>query len=294
MLSSINQTKYCNSIVNELQDYMLFKRAIDEAFKCVASPNELVRIGAPYKQNKQNKQNEQTEQKEKVGHVVEALTSKLEATARIYRPHQPDSLFWCLYILLHGGEAYETVNIENRPFMVENREKIKMVDLVRANKQTIKHSKLGSITNIESDLSIAGKSISTTTFATICILHGIEVLFIDKTNNTFCEVAASSVKSVNDSISPTINIVYKSDSSLRFECELNVPKDVAQSKHSDFFQLHSINKPIKPISSFTTSELIETCKLPSLRLPVKDNLGKPLSKRDMYNELTSKLGLNED
>jgi hypothetical protein len=292
---SNKQSKYCNSIVNELQDYMLYKRTVDKAFNSMTHRtkelSELARVAAPYKKSEKVvlTTSGQLEEVLDVNAVSETHAISSSDT-HVYRPHQPDSLFWCLYILLNGSESYETVNIENRPFMVENEEKIKMVDLVRANKQTIKQSKLGSIATIESDLSVAGKAISLSTFATICVLHGMEVLFIDKTNNTFCEVLSCA----GTDISPTTHIVYKSASSLRFECEPNVLRETAQSKCSDFFQLHSINKPIKPISSFTTSDLIETCQHPSLRLSVKDNLGKPLSKRDLYNVLTSKLGMDEE
>lgn len=282
---ALKQNKYCNSIVNELQDYMLYKHTIDEAFKCVTTSC------------KEKDKNEMAGKMVVKGHyysfsdlVVDGLV--VEAT-HIYRPHQPDSLFWCLYILLYGSESYETVNLDNRHFMVENKEKIKMVELVRANKQTIKLNRLGSIATIESELSVSGKSISTTTFATICVLHGIEVLFIDNTNNTFCEMLPST-NVVDESVNHTIHVLYKSAGSLRFECELNVVKSVARSKCTHFFQLHSINKPIKPISSFTTSELIDTCNLPSLHLSVKDNLGKPLSKRTLYDALVARLGLKND
>lgn len=278
-----NQNKYCNSIVTELQDYMLYKRTVDKAFNCMTPRTkelpELVRVAAPYKKSEKVVLAEDN---------VPEVHMVSGSHTHVYRPHQPDSLFWCLYILLHGGESYETINIENRHFIVENEEKIKMVNLVRSNKQIIKQSKLGSIANIESDLSVAGKAISLSTFATVCILYGLEVVFIDKTNDTFCEVLSC------EDVSPTTNVVYKSASSLQFECEPNVLRETVQGNCADLFQLHSINKPIKPISSFTTSELIETCQHPSMRLSVKDNLGKPLSKRDLYNALTSKLGLNED
>ena len=289
--SALKQNKYCNSIVNELQDYMLYKHTIDEAFKCAT---------ASYKKTENAEKTENTENTEKNKKVGRYYSfSNLVADGRvveaphIFRPHRPDSLFWCLYILLYGSESYETVNLENRHFIVENKEKIKLVELVRANKQTIKLNRLGSIATIESDLSVSGNSISMTTFAAICILYGIEVLFIDNENSTFCEVLSFADEG-GDSVSPTIHVVYKSDSSLRFECELNVVKSVARSKCTHFFQLHSINKPIKPISSFTTSELIETCNLPSLRLSVKDNLGKPLSKRVLYDALVARLGLKND
>jgi hypothetical protein len=299
--SHSNQNKYCNSIVNELQDYMLFKHTIDKAFKCVVTPKEspeLVQIDTPYNQMDKNKQNGQTKQKGKCHGVSDLVSDVRIAEAptlatHVYRPHQPDSLFWCLYILLNGSESYETMNLENRHFMVENKEKIKMVELVRANKQTIKQSKLGSIATIESELSVSNKSISITTFAVICILHGIEVLFIDNTNATFCEVLPST-NVVDGSVNHTIHVLYKSAGSLRFECELNVVKSVARSKCAHFFQLHSINKPIKPISSFIISELIETCNLPSLHLSVKDNLGKPLSKRALYDALVARLALKND
>lgn len=273
-MSCTQKSKFCNSIIDELQDYMLFKQTIDQAFKHVSAPAPSL---VPTRD---------TNRLEKRRMETRAGTLVLdEATNRdkIIKPCQSDSLFWCLYIFLKGVDAYKTVN---NHFVVENEEKIKMVELLRVNKKYIKERKWGYN---ESELSVTGNQISITTFATICALHKIEVLFIDNTNRTCCRMGSDSESCSGRSHNK--NILYKSSTSLRFECELNVP-DV---KCDGYYQITSIFKPINAISSYTIKELTEMCKSLSLdHVLVKDNLGKPSSKQQLYQALCSKLGVTKE
>jgi hypothetical protein len=300
MSSFMQKSKFCNSIIDELQDYMLFKHAIDEAFKSVVVIKSSERA------------DEQKYKKE--GPPVAVKTVGMNRC----KPCQSDSLFWCFYVLLNGQDAYETVD---RHFVVENEEKIKMIELLRANKKIIKEQKWRSN---ENDLSLTGQPISITTFATLCGLRKINVFYVDEVNRTFCP-DLSFVKSdgkesdgkesdgkesngkesdgkesdgkegIGASTSEFVHVLYKSATSLRFECELNVPKASLMSACAGYYQIQSIHKPINAISSYTIKELTEMCKSLSLdHVLVKDNLGKSLSKQHLYQALCSKLGVVKD
>jgi hypothetical protein len=248
---------------------MLFKQKLDEAFKSVVVIKSSERLP--------------TEQKYKKEHCV--VQEPLVKFDKRCKPYQTDSLFWCFYILLNGYDAYETVN---NHFVVENEEKIKMIELLRTSKKIIKEQKWGSS---ENDISLIGQPISITTFATLCGLHKLKVFFVDEINRTFC-AGQSEDQGEGEEF---VHVLYKSATSLRFECERNVSKACLMESCAGYYQILSIHKPINAISSYTIKELTEMCKILSLDyVLVKDNLGKPLSKQHLYQALCSKLGVTKD
>jgi len=274
-MSCAQKSKFCNSIIDELQDYMLFKHKLDEAFKSVLT-------------NASNRPPPEQKYKKEEQPSVQEPVVKFNNRCK---PYQTDSLFWCFYILLNGYDAYETVN---NHFVVENEEKIKMIELLRTSKKIIKEHKWGSN---ENDISLTGQPISITTFATLCGLHKIKVFFVDEINRTFCagqeeERGQGEGQGQKEEF---VHVLYKSSASLRFECELNVSKTGLLESCVGYYQILSIHKPINAISSYTIKELNEMCKSLSLDyVLVKDNLGKPLSKQHLYQALCSKLGVTKD
>jgi len=276
-MSCTQKSKFCNSIIDELQDYMLFKQKLDEAFKSVVVIKSSERPP--------------TDQKYKKEHCVVKESVSNEPVIKFdnrFKPYQTDSLFWCFYILLNGYDAYETVN---NHFVVENEEKIKMIELLRTSKKIIKEHKWGSS---ENDISLIGQPISITTFATLCGLHKLKVFFVDEINRTFCSGQMEQGQSEGEG-EESVHVLYKSATSLRFECELNVSKAYLMESCAGYYQILSIHKPINAISSYTIKELNEMCRSLSLDyVLVKDNLGKPLSKQHLYQALCSKLGVTKD
>ena len=255
----------CNSALCELQDYMFFKETIDDALKYVS---------ACPKSDKTN---------------VEALNINNALVVNnysFYKPHQKDSLFWCFYILAHGASAYEMIG--NKHFTVEKNEKIKLVELVRDKKALLKQHKITPLSSVENDLT-NGETISISTFFAICIASNIELLYINKENNTYFTLFEET-----RALGEPINVLYKSEISHRFECDGHGDASLISSTENTHLKLYSINKSIQPISAYKSQELLEICKKMGIDVCAEKGRtesaqGKTQNKQRLYNALQHKL-----
>lgn len=265
----------CNSMLCELQDYMFFKQTIDDACKYMNRSDSRL----PRTTNNVNNANNANN------------TNKRKQRDSLYKPHQKDSLFWCYYVLVNGLATYETIG--NKHFTVEKNEKFKLVELVRNKKSLLKNHKMTPLSSIESDLT-NGDAISLTTFFAICIAGDISVLYIDKVNNTFLRVSGEEGECDGDDktkedIHATVNVVYRSDTSQRFECETGVDPCTVNAIEKTHFKLFSMNKPIQSLSSYKTTELLEICTKVGINIYLEGNAGKTHAKPHLYNALKLKL-----
>jgi hypothetical protein len=221
----------CNSALCELQDYMFFKETIDDVLKYVS---DCSKNDKPLKE------------------ALNTNDALIVNNDSLYKPHQKDSLFWCFYILSRGSSAYEMIG--NKHFTVEKNEKIKLVELVRDKKALLKQHKITPLSSVENDLT-NGETISISTFFAICIASNIEVLYVNKENNTYFTL-------FEETCTPgdTINVLYKSDISHRFECDGHGEASLISSTEKTHFKLFSINKSIQPISAYKSLDLLEICK----------------------------------
>lgn len=262
----------CNSLLCELQDYMFFKQTIDDACKYVSSSDK---HGDKYGDKHSTKRDDKRVSK--------------EDNCSIYKPHQKDSLFWCYYMLMYGLNACETVGT-NR-FIIEKNEKIKLVELVRANKLALKFHKMAPISSIEADLT-SSEAISISTFFAVCVASNISLIYIDKTNKTWLKVLIEEIKEERPD---TVNVLYRSEISHRFECETNVDSSIINATENTHFKLFSMNKPIQALSSYKSAELLEICTKVGIDIYLESGTGtgtgtgKTHSKQHLYNALKLKL-----
>jgi len=204
------------------------------------------------------------------------ISDKLDDS--LYKPHQKDSLFWCFFILMHGSSAYEMIG--NKHFTVEKNEKIKLVELVRDKKALLKQYKITPLSSVEDELTNS-MAISIGTFFAICIASNIEFLYINKSNNTYFALFEET-----PGPSDTINVLYKSEASTRFECDAHGESSLISSTEKTHFKLFSIDKPIRPISAYKSHELLEICKKMGIDVCAG---GATQNKQRLYNALQHKL-----
>jgi hypothetical protein len=256
----------CNSLLCELQDFMFFKQTIDDACKYVLKRDEKRSDNSFF-----IKGDNKVRTKEGVSKEKETL----------YKPRHKDSLFWCYYMLTQGLAACETVG--NKQFIVEKNEKIKLVELMRIKKTTLKFHKMASLSSIEADLT-SGGPISISTFFAICIASDLSVLYIDKVSKTWLNV-------LEEERGDTVNVLYRSDESQRFECETDVPSAIVNETEKTYYKLFSMNKPIQSLSSYKTAELLEICAKVGVDIYVQGSSGKTHPKQHLYNAIKNKLGV---
>ena len=248
---NIQEGKY-NDVINKLQDYMLnettiknsLSNKIDNILENILENNCLVKPNKIFEKN-----------------IKERITT--------FSPKQKDSLFWCFYILKYGEQNYEM--LENINIVLEKKLKIDYVEKIRKEKQIVKSHKFATLTHLENQLANEEK-IDLPTFFTLCVLENINVLYICK--KTYFELLMNDDK---------IHIIHRLDNYSKYGYE-GIEQSKIELYRSTLFKVDDVEKPIKSISSYKVSELVEFCSKLGIEICVKDT-NKNKSKKDLYESL---------
>jgi hypothetical protein len=165
--------------------------------------------------------------------------------------------------------------IENKNYVLEKKIKIEYVEKIRKDKQLIKTYKFTSLTNMENNL-VNEEKINIGTFLSLCVFENINILYVK--NKTYYELL------MNDSKEIFIirELEYK-----KFSMEKNTVDHVDNIKKS-LFQLNSIEKPIKAISSYKLQELIDICCKLGIQT-INKLTNKSKNKNELYEEIIQSL-----
>jgi len=186
----------------------------------------------------------------------------------IFVPKEKDTLFWCFYIMKHGDVNYEM--LENKNIIIEKKIKIEYVERIRKEKQIVKTYKFATLTHIENNLANENQ-LDVKTFLTLCAIENLNVLFVK--NKTYYELL------MNDS--NELHIVYLLQN-YKYGYEINTAN--AQQIKSTLYKLDNIDKPIKSMSGYKLSELIEICEKLAIDIINKET-NKSKSKKDLYEAI---------
>jgi hypothetical protein len=195
---------------------------------------------------------------------------------QIFVPTENDTLFWCFYILKNGDSKYEFMY--NKNDIVARQIKIEYIEKIRKNKQTVKTYKFDSICNIESNLA-NDKSLNVKTFLTLCAIENMNILFVN--NKTYYELYMNDNKSVY--VVYCLNNKKNNNYIGRYGFEINSTEAVDNIKKS-LYKIENVDKPIKSISSYKVSDLIDICN--KLVIEIKnEETGKNKSKNELYESI---------
>lgn len=192
----------------------------------------------------------------------------------IFFPKEQDTLFWCYYIISSGESNYEMMNVKNS--LVAKQIKINYVNKIRMNKQIVKTYKFDTITNIESNL-VNDNNISIKTIMTLCVIDKINVIFVSR--KTYYELL------MNDTT--TIYIIREVENQSKYNKKYGFEisnLDSLQQIKKTLYKVETLNKPIKPLSSYKLQDLIDICNKLSIEVKRIDN-GKNKSKNELYELL---------
>ena len=239
-----------NDVFDELQNYILNDENIKKSLRM--------------KICKHNSKND------KPANIIKSNEKKSE----LFIPNQQDTLFWCFYIMKNGDINYETLN--NKNSLVAKQIKIDLVSTIRKHKDTLKIYKFDTKSNIENNLA-NDNNINTKTFLSLCAIENINVIFISK--KTYYELL------MNDT-----NIIYivhdiESQSKYynKYGFELATEESINKIK-SSLYKLDSVDKPIKAVSSYKVTDLMEICNKLAIETTNKET-GKNKSKKDLYESI---------
>ena len=243
-----NNSNQYNDVLNDLQDYMLYEDNIIKSLrsKIESTPKDIINV---------KNTNTNTRQK-------------------IFIPNQPDSLFWCFYIIKNGDVKYEILN--NKNTLLAKQMKIELVDSIRKHKDIVKMYKFDTISNLESNLA-NDNNLNIKTFLTLCAIENINIIFLIK--NTYYEMLMSD--------SDKIYIVHENRSQSKYNnkygYEMGTNESITNIRNT-FFRLESIDKQIKSISAYKVNELTDICN--KLVININNNItSKQKSKKELYESI---------
>lgn len=185
----------------------------------------------------------------------------------MFIPSQKDKLFWIFYVMTKGFDDYNLYQYTSR-FSEEKKIKFDYIEKIKKNKALIKSFKIQKIQDCESDLANE-EVISLKTFHVLCIIEKLSFVYFTK--NSYFEFLIDNNNQKH--------VLHKIND--YFSYEIN-KQDLIPLYKEKRYPITNYNKPLKSISSFTSSELVEISKFFKLDL-YKD--GKKKTKQDVYNEL---------
>jgi hypothetical protein len=189
----------------------------------------------------------------------------------IFIPREHDSLFWCYYIIKYGDIEYEMK--PNRNIITSKQIKINLISKIRENKLIVKTYKFDTLTNLENNLA-NDATVSIKTILTLCAIENINIIFIKK--KTYFELIT------NDS--EDIYIIREMDSvKLKYNKIYGYEMSTGEMLHdirSNLYKVTTLNIPIKSISSYKVSELVDIAN--KLAIEIKKDTGKNKTKSELY------------
>ena len=196
-------------------------------------------------------------------------------TPSLFIPREQDSLFWCYYIIKNGDVQYEMM--QNRNIVTTKQLKIDLVSKIRENKPTIKTYKFDTISNLESNLA-NDNNISIKTFMTLFAIDNINIIFISK--KTYFELLT------NDS-GITYIIREIDNSQLKYNKQYGyeiATEELLNEVRSNLYKVDSLDKPIKGLSSYKVSDLLNIANKLAIEVINKEN-GKNKTKNELYESI---------
>lgn len=262
----------CNfNFINELHDYM-----ITTAF--ISNANSLkVRFTSAQSENMKVTANAKPI-------VLDINSSSSTSTSTsdlclnaLFVPSHKDSLFWCMYVILNGFNKYELLN--NQHFIVEQHEKIRAIELLRANKSVLKEHKIKPFSELENNLT--NDLLDIKTFFAIAIVSKLNVIYIH--NRMYFDFFYDS--ECNDAI---VHVIHKTDHfkgdrflNSKFSYESSTFAQVVAKYHANYYRMLAIDKPIDTFASYKVSELVDLCA--KLKIENSNTSTKKPTKKEIYD-----------
>ena len=247
--TNTTNTNY-NHVIQNLQDYILDETNIKKSLEMkIESRNKPI-------VNSKEKETEKEKEKE----------NSLKST--LFIPREKDTLFWCFYLMKHGDVKYEM--LEHKNILTEKKLKIEYVEKIRKEKQTVKTYKFATLTHIENNLANETQ-LDVKTFLTLCAVENLNVLFVK--NKTYYELL------MNDN--DEIHIVHLLQN---FKYGHVINHINAEQIKTSLYKLDNIDKPIKTLTAYKLSELIEICNKLSIDI-INNQTNKSKCKKELYEEI---------
>jgi hypothetical protein len=180
-----------------------------------------------------------------VGNYKEKEKDIEKPSSYLFNIKEKDKLLWAFYIMLNGEDAYKYLKAK---FVADKDIRIKSVEKLHKMSNVFKQHKLNK-GRIEAELS-SDALLTLEGFFGLCIIHNLSALFIKR--NCYCELYG-----VGDSDNPYLIEEFENGIGIHIfknkESSAEMARDVRKTK----WKMENVLAPIKSISSYTLSELLE-------------------------------------
>jgi len=188
---------------------------------------------------------------------------------RFFTPKENDNLFWCYYIFVNGYTKYEMIDSIN--FINEKNTKMQYIEILRTNKKQLTPFRIRGLKDTVEDDLVNSRKISIKTFIALCIVSNLNVMFIHR--RKYYEIKCDPDNANN------IFVIHQFDNpTLKYSYEENVSPENIEKYRTELYNSHSINSPLKAISSYKVPELRDICK----KLNIEDDIIKTKTKPQLY------------
>jgi hypothetical protein len=168
-----------------------------------------------------------------------------ENMSYLFKIKEKDKLLWAFYIMLHGEDAYKYLKTK---FVADKDIRIKSVEKLQKMSNVFKQHKLNK-GRIESELS-SDALLTLEGFFGLCIIHNLSAIFVKK--NCYCELYG-----VGDSDNPHLIEECENGISIHVFKNKELSGEMARDVRKTKWKMENVLAPIKSISSYTHSELLE-------------------------------------
>lgn len=206
--------------------------------------------------------------------------SNVRPSIEFVSPTHQDSLFWCLYIIMHGYNDYIQVS---RNYGVKELEVKKHIgDLIRANPNMLKRANIkitkAAAQEIMSELLTSVRDTSYLTMMGMLAIYKINIIMISASGKTMVHFVSNV-----DGEQPTY-VVYK-DNFGKYKLQVDpLSNDEIDLLKTTVFCLESYLKPLKTVSNYKVDELYAIAR----QVGIFDET-KKYKKGDLYDELNDVL-----
>jgi hypothetical protein len=202
----------------------------------------------------------------------------IEEKADCFQPKQPDTLFWCLYIIHHGMDQYNNIGFNYG--VKELEEKQRLATFIKENSARIKGTNY-KVTNILiqeilSELLTSQKETSMAALVAFTAFYDINIFMVDAHDRCALEFRSNKESEPDGS-----TYIVRKDKYGKYSVELDsISGGRIAELREKYIVLESYMRPIKAASNFKTDELVELAK----RLKIYDE-NKKCKKAELYESI---------
>jgi hypothetical protein len=193
-----------------------------------------------------------------------------------YFPRKPDTLFWCVYIALHGTKEYNQIGLHYGNVEIE--EKQKMMELMRKTPNIIKNAnkKITKVSSQEimSDF-MTNKRTTVDMLMIFAVYNNMRIILVNVDNKNQPD---KSYTVLGSQIYTQTVVIYKKNNYYGLEMEYQEQK--MEEILTNLFCMEQIDRPLKAITNYKIDEL----EAIAYKLNVDYTTSK-LKKQELYNAI---------